>query len=141
MTGRHAAGWQTTLADMSLILFMIASATAATPRAGSGGPMPALGQEVAVFRPGSGPALAQWLAEHGSDGRMRLTIRAAHRPGEAAGAAKAALALAAQAGAAAMPPRIILEESAEPSLEAVLTYDRDPRDMARLLLRHGDETP
>lgn len=119
MIARAGSGWQTVLADLSLILFMVTASAvndvAPTPPA-SPAPvsLPALGEPVAQWRQGPGvPGLAEWLAAN-PDPRLRLTILA--RPDEA----QAALALAAKAG---RPARLVLDPDAG-VLTAALTYDQ-----------------
>lgn len=122
MNARAGSGWQTVLADLSLILFMVMAAAVRQipPEAASASPvapqLPALGEPVAVWR--SGPEalpLAQWLAEAGSDPRLRLTIIApAHE----------ILAAQALANAAGRPARIVLEAQSNGPVIAVLTYDQ-----------------
>ena len=120
MIARTGSGWQTVLADLSLILFMITAAAASelptAPPAPPSPVLPALGEPVAVWRAGPGaPSLRDWLARSGLDPRLRLTIMAAPEQ------AQAALSLAALAG---RPARILLEPQAGvPS--AMLTYDQE----------------
>ena len=120
MIARAGSGWQTVLADLSLILFMITAAAASElPTAQPVQPapvLPALGEPVAVWRAGLGaPSLRDWLASSGPDPRLRLTILAGPE------LAQDALALAAGAG---RPARILLEPNAGvPS--AMLTYDQE----------------
>ena len=135
MNARSGSGWQTVLADLSLILFMITASAASQPPAPPqvrpapilpapilpapilpAPILPALGAPVAVWRaePG-GTSLTAWLAIAGRDARLRLTIVAP--PGASAAAAE----LAAQAG---RPARIILEPGGEPAPFAALTYDQ-----------------
>ena len=54
MNVRMGSGWQTVLADLSLILFMVTAAAVsqASPQPSSGEAL-ALGEPVAVWRPGS----------------------------------------------------------------------------------------
>lgn len=122
MIARAGSGWQTVLADLSLILFMATAsavgdapaAPAAAPPAVSPAAVPALGEPVAQWRQGPGaPALAEWLAAN-ADPRLRLTILAP--PSEA----DAALGLAA---AATQPARLVLEPGAA-GVTATLTYDQ-----------------
>ncbi len=118
MIARAGSGWQTVLADLSLILFMV-SASAVSQAPPSAPPaitaLPALGDPVALWRAGAGaPPLKDWLASVVPDPRLRLTIMAA--PADAA----AALALAAQAG---RPARVLIEPGAG-GLIAALTYDQ-----------------
>ena len=121
MIARTGSGWQTVLADLSLILFMITAAaaselpTAPVPKVAAP-VLPALGEPVAVWRAGPGaPSLRDWLASSGPDPRLRLTILA--------GPDQAQMALAMAAGAG-RPARILLEPQAGvPS--AMLTYDQE----------------
>lgn len=122
MIARAGSGWQTVLADLSLILFMTTAAVVAEPPAPAAPPpraaptLPALGEPVAVWSgvPG-GPALRDWLAQTAQDPRLRLTIVAS--PAEA----EAALRLAAGAGRAA---RVLIEPEASGPPLATLTYDQ-----------------
>lgn len=122
MIARAGSGWQTVLADLSLILFMTTAAVVAEPPAPLAPPpraapaLPAFGEPVAVWSgvPG-GPALRDWLAQTAQDPRLRLTIVAS--PDEAA----AALRLAAEAGRSA---RVLIEPEASGPLLATLTYDQ-----------------
>jgi hypothetical protein len=122
MNARAGSGWQTVLADLSLILFMVmAAAVSQAPPAAEAAPsppppLPALGEPVAIWRAGPGaPRLGDWLAHAGADRQLRLTIVAPARE------AAAALALAAQAG---RPARIVLESEGGGAVMATLTYDR-----------------
>lgn len=123
MIARMGSGWQTVLADLSLILFIVtASAVSEAPAAAvhSAPVLPALGEPAAVWRKAPGaPPLASWLAAS-PDPRLRLTIVAA--PAEAA----AALRLADAAG---RPARVLVEPDAK-GIAATLTYDQ-PAPLAR----------
>ena len=123
MNARSGSGWQTVLADLSLILFMITAAAVskAPARAAAAPPpapmsLPALGEPVAVWSaaPG-GPDLKAWLAQNGGDPRLRLTIVAP------APAAQAALALSAASG---RPARVLIEPDMRGTMIATLTYDQ-----------------
>lgn len=121
MNARSGSGWQTVLADLSLILFMITASAASQPAAPpqvrpASAILPALGAPIALWRaePG-GTSLTAWLAIAGRDARLRLTIVAPPS------ASVAAAELAAQAG---RPARIILEPGGEPAPFAALTYDQ-----------------
>lgn len=124
MNARAGSGWQTVLADLSLILFMTTAAVVAEPPAPSAPPppsrvvpsLPALGEPVAVWSgaPG-GPELKDWLVQTAQDPRLRLTIVAA--PAEA----EAALRLATGAG---RPARVLIEPGANGPPLATLTYDQ-----------------
>mgnify|MGYP001765149718 CR=1 FL=1 len=125
MIARAGSGWQTVLADLSLILFMVTAAALqqAEERAPTAPVLPAapaLADPVALWRaaPG-GPDLAAWLAAQPTDPRLRLTI-VAHHAGDPVAAARAAAMLAARAG---RPARIVLEPGAAQPLSAGLTFD------------------
>jgi hypothetical protein len=122
MNARAGSGWQTVLADLSLILFMVMAAAVSqaphepavsapvTPQ------LPALGEPVAVWSAGpDAPPLSEWLAVAGADPQLRLTIVAPARQ------AAAAQALAAASGRTA---RIVLESEGDRPVIAALTYDR-----------------
>lgn len=117
MIARAGSGWQTVLADLSLILFMVmAGAVDKAPSAAAASPpnLPALAQPIAVWRQASGSAsLNDWLAAT-PDPRLRLTIMA---PPELAGDA---LALSERSRRAA---RVLIEPGAV-GVSAALTYDQ-----------------
>lgn len=134
MIGGRAGGWQTIIADLALILFMV-SISASTPpaaasrqaaadaAAGAGAPALFLAEPSAIYRAQEGaPPLARWLAGQPRDPRQRLTILARHRAG-AEPAAAAALALAAEARAQGHAARIVIEPAAADDLLAMLAFD------------------
>ncbi len=138
MNARAGSGWQTVLADLSLILFMVmaAAVSQASPRAAAKPAetprLPALGEPVAVWRAGpDAPPLRQWLAEAGADPKLRLTILAP------LGEAAAAQTLAAGAG---RPARIVLEADDDGPVLAALTYDR-PLPLAQGLHSGAENQP
>ena len=124
---RIGSGWQTVLADLSIILFMITASAASQarddPPAISGGF--AMAEPVAVWRPSSaGPTLAQWLSAQQADPRMRLTLFI-HAP---AGGEGEALRLA---DTAAPEARVVVDREPGPPLEAILAFDQSPRPIQR----------
>jgi hypothetical protein len=133
-------GWQTILADLSLILFMItASALSvaeaphpapAAPKAAAPRPVTpsARAEPVGVWREGEGaPPLENWLAEQGSDPRLRLSIVVRYLAGEGRrdAALDRAAVLAAQAGPRGASARLVVEPGAVAGASATLGYDRD----------------
>ncbi len=120
MIARAGSGWQTVLADLSLILFMVTASAVSEAPAASPIPkrevLPALGEPVAQWRQGpDAPALKEWLAA-ANDPRLRLMIVAS--PTEAA----SALALAKASG---RPARVLIEPDSS-GVMAALTYDQGP---------------
>lgn len=142
MKSGSSFGWQTSLADLSLILFMLSAAAvhrqpsakpavlpAASPRAS------ARSEPLAVYEAGPGaPSLHVWLAQQALDPRQQLTITA--RYGKAPGARDAALReatrLLGEAGVAGRVARLVVEPGAGPARVA-LAYDT-PDQVARDLL-------
>ncbi|HWK41747.1 MAG TPA: hypothetical protein VNR60_07425 [Croceibacterium sp.] len=129
IAGRHSRGWQTIIADLALILFMVTAAAmdSESRKADGAGAakeaMPMRAEPLAVYRPSPGvPSLRQWLAGQAPDARQRLTIVSRYAPGEEEQAAQAALALATQAGA---PARMLIEPSTRSEVMAVLAFDAD----------------
>ena len=133
-------GWQTILADLSLILFMITASAlsvaeaphpaSAAPKAAAPRPVTpsARAEPVGVWREGEGaPPLANWLAEQGSDPRLRLSIVVRYQAGEGRrdAALDRAAALAAQAGPRGASARLVVEPGAVAGASATLGYDRD----------------
>ena len=126
MNARVGSGWQTVLADLSLILFMVTAS--AVLQAGDDPPAPsggfAMADPVAVWRPSpSGPTLAGWLADQPTDSRMRLTLFV-HGP--AGSESKALHLIAGAATDATASARIVIDRAPGPLLEAILAYDQTP---------------
>lgn len=140
-------GWQTILADLALILFMICAsalsvaegpapaadkAQAAPLRPSVAPPHPVVpsqqAEPVGVWRDGPGaPPLAQWLADQAGDPRLRLSIvvRYAPQPGGRAAALDQAAALARAAGPRAVTARLVVEPGAQPGASVALGYDAE----------------
>jgi len=130
---RGFASWQTTIADLALILFLItASALSAAPSTEDVGANDTvsglfhteLANASAIYRPGAGaPPLAEWLADQAADPRQRLTILVRYGSDGETEAAVQALALLEQAGAAWPAPRVVLEAGKVPLVLVMLAYD------------------
>lgn len=123
MMARAGSGWQTVLADLSLILFMVMAAAVQQAPAAANTPaiaaLPAIAEPVAVWSaaPG-GPDLAQWLADQPADPRQRLTVLADPAAASAAAALIAGI---------DRPVRVILEPGLPFQPQATLTYDTAPQ--------------
>lgn len=129
MIVRAGTGWQTLMADLSIILFMVTAA--ALSQAGPGkalGGKPALapsqrGEPIAVYRSGNGaPPLAQWLDTQPRDDRQMLTVVTTYRSGQQADALARATALAQDAFAHGVSTRIVVEPGPGDAT-ATLAYD------------------
>jgi len=141
MMTRDAIGWQTMLADLSLILFMVTAAAMADPppkaaprravAAPAPAPMPlvdpARAQPLAVWReaPG-GVALGAWLASQQIDSRQQLTLTLRYPPGGQAQALADAARLLREASLSGQSARLTMEPTPAGPREVLawLAYDR-----------------
>ncbi|MBB3956527.1 hypothetical protein [Novosphingobium sediminicola] len=139
---RSPVGWQTMLADLSLILFMVTAAAMADvpdrktaprpapPPAPPASAAPAISEPLAIWRPApGGPPLARWLAEQQADSRQLLSITLRYPPAAQAEALRLAAQMAAAAGGKGARARIVIEPVASASgIEALaaLAYDKGP---------------
>lgn len=125
MKVRAGSGWQTLLADLAIILFMVTAAALSQSGEGAAAQAKAMprGEPLAVYRAGpAAPPLAQWLAAQGNDPRQQLTI-VAHYPVGMQGAALAeAGSMLKAAGAAGLRARLVVEPG-EGGTVATLAYD------------------
>lgn len=133
---RAGTGWQTLMADLSIILFMVTAA--ALSQAGPGKAQGAQsaqataqaalapsqrGEPIAVYRSGNGaPPLAKWLDTQPRDERQMLTVVSTYRPGKQADALARATAFAQDAFARGVLTRIVVEPGPGDAT-ATLAYD------------------
>ncbi len=144
-----AMPWQTILADLAMILFMMTAAALANapespllpaavkadlpkapapaaprpPTPLSAAPSPR-GEPVGVWRDDPGaPGLAGWLAQQGRDPRLRVSILVRHQQGRETAALARAAKLLAGAGVRGAGARIVIEPGADDSASVVLAYD------------------
>tara|TARA_B100000378_G_scaffold43982_1_gene32971 strand:+ start:1590 stop:2018 length:429 start_codon:yes stop_codon:yes gene_type:complete len=131
---RGLSGWQTALADLSLILFaVVAAAYRDEPTDAEKTDQAAevsLGQPMAVFRPGGDADLTRWLGSQDMGPGEVATVVVRHRPGEAAEATREATKLLAQIEAAGKPARLMVEPSERPEVLVVIAFDQ--RDLSRI---------
>jgi hypothetical protein len=127
MIAKAGGGWQTIIADLALILFMVS--ISAADGAGANAPQPAT-QAVLQAEPGAiyrahadGPSLGQWLTRQPADPRQQLTVVSRYADDEAQAASAAALAWAGEARATGRAARIVLEPAEAEDLFAVLAFD------------------
>lgn len=137
LSGRSGQAWQTSLADLSMILFMVTAAAvhdqppplALTPQAQAEASRG--GEPLAIYQPAPGaPPLNVWLEQQAPDPRQRMTIVA--RYGAAPGARADAMAQAAQlldeAGKLGRDARVVVEPGPG-GTRVMLAFDR-PADIA-----------
>lgn len=149
MTGFGGNGWQTILADLAIILFMVtahdlASREEVVPMSKTTDPKEeakdansdtmsvATADPVAIYRPAPGIiSLSQWLSGQPSDGRQRLTIAVRHNGANFERQIAEGRTLAAEGEAAGFPVRLIVEEAESADLSVMLTYDSSAQMMAQ----------
>lgn len=128
MSLRPGLFWQTILADLALILFIVSASSLDRPEPRETAGAPQDTQTLAIWREApDAPGLPQWLAQQQADSRTRLVLTIGHAPGERAEAWRRAARLAAQAGAMGQSARIVLEPGAPGMVHASLHYDRCAR--------------
>lgn len=145
MITRAGSGWQTLMADLSIILFMITAAAlsqqgpdaiakpAQTPSQRS--------EPVAVYRVApDAPPLGEWLASQPRDPRQMLTIVSTYAAGREGTALDLAAKLAREAGAVGLAARVIIEPGAGEAT-ATLGYDSNASVLARSLHHEGEQNP
>lgn len=149
MSRRSVLGWQTSLADLSLVLFLVAAASVghhhreakapqrSTPAAAPVDAAPAQAEPLAVYAAtADAPPLAQWLASQAADPRQQLTVTARYgsEPGAQARALAQAARLLAEAQAQGRAARVVIEPGTGPA-QVALAYDESaPPQLARGLL-------
>lgn len=135
MIARAGSGWQTLLADLSIILFMVTAAALSQSGEGAIAQASPRSEPLAVWRAEAGaPPLAGWLAGQSVDSRQQLSIVAHYSPEAGPGGQQAALArasaLLADAGASGLSARLVIEPGAG-GVVATLAYDQSGAGLAR----------
>ncbi|MCR2832760.1 hypothetical protein [Parerythrobacter lacustris] len=141
--GPGSHGWLVSLADLSLILFIVTSgAIASSPIQKSLEPidladLPALGvaSEIYVDGPGA-PSLSTFLSRHSPAAGEQLTITGVFGPGERQTIARRMEALEAEAIAKGTEPRVILQPGSQAGVYVAFAHDADPQ-MAQDLRKKG----
>lgn len=126
--GAHRAGtgWQLILADLALILFLLALSALPAGEAETGrrALQPEIAPAQALYRlVPEGPSLGEWLAAQAPDPRATLTIFAVHAEGSEAAAWARAQGLASEARARGARVRTIITIGPADDVYASLAYD------------------
>jgi hypothetical protein len=130
MIGRASSTWQLILADLALILFLVAltallfdkDEAVAAPFALQ--PTGEIAPSQSLFRPSaSGPSLTQWLAQQERDPRATLTIIALVSDPENKEDWSQAQRLASEASKSGMRVRTVILQGRESEIYATLGYD------------------
>lgn len=126
----RASGWQLILADLALILFLLAvaalSGVASNPQSNdlAENADPATAPSQALYRSAPGtPSLAQWLDDQPRDPRASLTIYATYEAGSGDQVMGETQSLATQAISAGYDPRMIVEPGKSTDVFASLAFD------------------
>lgn len=144
MIGTGNTGWLTTLADLSIILFMMTAADLSNAQIDRERNLETAkavvtAEPVAIYRPEAGiMPFGEWLAAQPADNRQRVTVLIRHTGMDEQRLIAEGLKLAAPAEQAGKSPRIIVERAERPDVVAMLTYDVDPAPVARNLLENTD---
>lgn len=144
MSVRVGTGWQTIIADLSMILFMLTASAVARQPAKAAKPSASVPNQpaprsdpVAVWIAGEGaPPLREWLAQQPRDSRQQVTITASYAPGAMADALARAQSLARDAGDA----RVVVEPGA-PGTRVVIGYDAPEARLAYDLQGNAKDLP
>jgi hypothetical protein len=131
MIVRAGTGWQTLMADLSIILFMVTAAAlsqagpgpaAAAPPQTPAAPSPR-GEPIAVYRSGTdAPPLGAWLDDQPRDSRQMLTVLSTYTPGQQSEAMTRAANYAAHAAQRRIQVRVVVEPGTGDAT-ATLAYD------------------
>lgn len=127
MIVRAGTGWQTLMADLSIILFMVTAAALSQAGPGKTGtavaaPSPR-GEPIAVYRTGAdAPPLGEWLDAQPRDERQMLTLVSTYTPGKQAEALSRAARFAEDAAKRRLQTRVIVEPGTG-NASATLAYD------------------
>lgn len=135
MNGKSVSGWQTTTADLALILFFVVSAAATKPgpiNADAGKPSvqkiaaPAIEAtpSSAVYRTTAGTTLGQWLQSQPLDHRQVATVLVTRSSRGSAPVMTQALGFLDQIEAMGRVGRLLVERGEADDIAVVLTYER-----------------
>lgn len=130
MTGRLAMGWQTTIADLALILFLVVSSAPRIPPKDAGRPpaIPSVTPATAVYRPSAALSVRDWLRGQPRDERLTATVLV-----EESGAPSSTRSQAVAKGQEMMDEiarsgfrvRMLVERGTVDDVSVILAYDQD----------------
>lgn len=116
MIGRGGSGWQTTTADLALILFLITAqavreepspAAHTPPAAQEGAELPLASSALARHNPAPGESVEEWLRASVTDERQVATISVSYTPGTRAVALAEGARLLGEAETAGVAARLV----------------------------------
>jgi hypothetical protein len=128
MIVRAASGWQTVIADLALILFLITAQAVgkkpATQSQAEERQPPASSSALAVHRPEQGESVREWLIASTTDQRQMATISVGYTPEKRAEALTEAERMLAEADSAGVPARLIATPNATDDVVITVDYLR-----------------
>lgn len=127
MNRRSRTGWQTLLADLSLILFLVMLRVhdpAAVPAREEAAAPAAQQAPSAIFRPGPNRKLGPWLAATVSDDRQSATVIIRHQAGARTDALGDAALLLSQIEKAGLEAALVMEPAETPETLVLIGYGR-----------------
>lgn len=135
MIGKSGTGWQTTTADLALILFLVVSTASAGDKPARAQSAPARELPVvsaalesspstAVYRTTTGTTLRQWLAAQPVDDRQIVTVLVKRSAKAASPALNQGIAFLDQIAKSGRSGRLIVEPDTREDVAVVLAYDR-----------------
>lgn len=140
---RTGSGWQTVMADLALILFLV---TAQAYREPDREPAPATqartpphaeqGPQLAVFRPDEGADLKAWLVAQLTDDRQGVTVVIRTPDADLAPALLRGGALVERIAKEGIRARLIVEPSNRPDTAVVIAYDTFTMDGTQIAAQH-----
>lgn len=125
MTGRHAIGWQTTIADLAIILFLVVSSAQARTgaRARPLSPPPVSTAATDIYRATAELSLSAWLAMQPRDDRATATVLVRQGRGARSPALATGLGWLAEIERAGHRGRLIVERGDDEDAAVILAYD------------------
>lgn len=132
---RLGSGWQTVTADLALILFLITAQASRDVPAAPPQVEPAAtimvdtnGAGLAIFRPGPGTDLGEWLAATLTDDRQAATVVVRYPAGERDTAFRSGSTLLEEIELHGSEARLVLEPGPRAESMVLVGYEGDPED-------------
>lgn len=125
--GQSSSRWQTVIADLSLILFLVAASAIGDDAASEPGAQAGDSVSLSIWRAGAAaPPLSEWLAESAPDDSQRLAITITYGQGGLAGAIAEAETIRRAAGAAGADALLEIVPGARPATQVRLVQNDRP---------------
>lgn len=128
MIARFGPSWQTTTADLALILFLVVSAAAVDDDAAAVRPphrevSPVETPSTAVYRPGSSMSLEDWLAGQNEDERLSITVLVQRAGGSRSNSLARGEALLTRIERTGRSAKMVVQPGPQDDISVVMAYD------------------